>query len=144
MFHKLESLRRLVKWAIELSEFNIRYKPRAAIKGQVLADFITEFTIAPKLSVEAAQLVPGLPTWKHSVDGAANAQGGSAGLILASLDGIDIEYALRFVFKASNNKAEYANVIVGLNLAHSMEAKQLVIYSNSVTPPKTTLDGITI
>ena len=31
-------------WAIELSEFDIQYRPRTAIKGQVIADFIAKFT----------------------------------------------------------------------------------------------------
>ena len=31
-------------WAIELSEFYVQYRPRTAIKGQVVADFIAEFT----------------------------------------------------------------------------------------------------
>ena len=56
-----------------------------------------------------------LPVWKLSVDGAANAQGSGAGLILNSLEGIDIEYALRFGFQASNNEAEYEAVIDGLS-----------------------------
>ena len=42
-----------------------------------------------------------------------------------------MEYALRFGFQASNNKAEYEAVIVELNLAHSMEADQLKICSDS-------------
>jgi hypothetical protein len=33
---------RLAKWAIELGEYNIEYKPRTAMKGQILADFIAE------------------------------------------------------------------------------------------------------
>nr|GEW64866.1 protein NYNRIN-like [Tanacetum cinerariifolium] len=33
---------RLEKWAIELGEHEILYKPRSAIKGQILADFIAE------------------------------------------------------------------------------------------------------
>ena len=66
-----------------------------------------------------------------SVDGAANSQGSGAGLILTSSDGIDMEYALRFEFQASNNKAEYEAVIVGLHLAHSMEANQLKLCSDS-------------
>ena len=65
------------------------------------------------------------------MDGAANAQGSGAGLILTSPDGIDVEYALRFRFQASNNEAEYEVVIVGLNLAHSMEADQLEVCSDS-------------
>ena len=31
-------------WAIELSEFDVQYCQRTAIKGQVVADFIAEFT----------------------------------------------------------------------------------------------------
>ena len=46
-----------------------------------------------------------------------------------SLNGIDIEYELRFGFRPSNNKAEYEAVIVGLNLA--MEVDQLEVCSDS-------------
>ena len=46
---------------------------------------------------------------------------------MTSPDRIDVEYALRFRFQASNNEAEYEAVIVGLNLAHSMEADQLEV-----------------
>ena len=35
---------RITKWAIELLPFDITYKPRRAIKWQVLADFIAEWT----------------------------------------------------------------------------------------------------
>ena len=42
-----------------------------------------------------------------------------------------MEYALKFGFQASNNEAEYEAVIVGLNLAHSMEAYQLEIFNDS-------------
>ena len=42
-----------------------------------------------------------------------------------------MEYALRFGFQASNNEVEYEAVIDGLNLAHSMEANQLEVSSDS-------------
>ena len=42
-----------------------------------------------------------------------------------------MEYALRFGFQASNNEAKYEAVITGLNLAHSMEADQLEVSSDS-------------
>ena len=42
-----------------------------------------------------------------------------------------MEYALGFGFQASNNEAEYEVVIVGLNLAHYMEADQLEVSSDS-------------
>ena len=65
------------------------------------------------------------------MDGVANALGSGVGLILTSLDGIDVEYGLRFGFHASNNEAEYEAVIAGLNLARSMEADQLEVCSDS-------------
>ena len=129
VLHKPETSGRLMKWAIELSEFDIRYKPKTAIKGQVLADFVMEFTSAEP--IEKTQTMTDLPTWRLSVDGAANAQGSRAGLILTSPEGIDIEYVLRFRFQASNNEAEYEVVIAGLNLAHSMEVDQLEVCSDS-------------
>ena len=65
ILHKPKTFGRLIKWAIELSEFDIRYKPRTAVKGQILAYFIMEFT--PAKSTEATQ-PPHL-----EMDGAANA-----------------------------------------------------------------------
>ena len=129
VLHKLETSGRLMKWAIELSEFNIRYKPKTTIKGQILADFVMEFT-STELA-EATQTTPDLPIWRLSVDGTANAQGSGTGLILTSPEGIDIEYALRFGFQASNNEAEYEVFLAGLNLAHSMEVDQLEVCSDS-------------
>ncbi|KAL0444751.1 UNVERIFIED_CONTAM: hypothetical protein Slati_2197800 [Sesamum latifolium] len=35
---------RLVKWTIELSEYDISYLPRTTIKAQTLADFMSEMT----------------------------------------------------------------------------------------------------
>ena len=129
VLHKPETSGRLIKWAIEPSEFDIRYKPKTAIKGQVLADFVMEFASAEP--ARDAQAATDLSIWKLSVDGASNAQGSGAGLILTSLEGIDIEYALRFGFHTSNKEAEYEAVIAGLNLAHSLEVDQLEVYSDS-------------
>ena len=88
-----------------------------------------EFTSAEP--AENTQAPTDLPIWKLSVDGATNAQGSGAGLILTSQKGIDIEYALRFGFQASNNEAEYEAIIAGLSLAHSLEIDQLEVCSDS-------------
>ena len=139
VLHKPETSGRLTKWAIELSEFDIRYKPRMAIKGQILADFVMEFTIATP--PETTQLTPELPVWKLYVDGVANAQGRGASLILTSPEGVDVEYALKFWFLASNNEAGYESVIVGLNLAHSMEVEQLQVCNDSQLVVRTIEDS---
>ena len=129
VLHKPETSGRLMKWAIELSEFDIIYKPKTAIKGQILEDFVMEFTSAEL--AEDTQTMPDLPIWKLSIDGAANAQGSGVGLILTSPEGIDIEYTLRFGFRASNNEAKYEAIIARLNLAHSMEVDWLEVCSDS-------------
>ena len=35
--------KRLSKWTVKLEQFDIIFLPRVAIKGQVLADFVSEF-----------------------------------------------------------------------------------------------------
>ena len=88
-----------------------------------------EFTLAEP--TETTQLASDLPIWRLSMDGAANAHGSGAGLILTSPDGIDVEYALIFGFQVSNNEVEYEAIIVGLNLAYYMEDDQLEVCNDS-------------
>ena len=40
-----EAAGRMALWAVKLSEFNIQYHPRMAVKGQVVVDFIIKFTL---------------------------------------------------------------------------------------------------
>ncbi|KAI5341938.1 hypothetical protein L3X38_009813 [Prunus dulcis] len=148
VLQKPETSGRLVKWAIELGEFDIHYKPRPAMRGQAVADFLSEFT-EPQASA-ATQLVtepnPSLsqdqtpnpntldltqPLWTLFVDGSSNAQGCGAGLVLVSPDKVALEYALRFNFQASNNEAEYEALLAGLRLAKEMDARQIQIFSDS-------------
>jgi len=72
-----------------------------------------------------------IPIWNLYVDGSLCTTGSGAGIILNTPDGIDIEYALKFQFQASNNEAEYEALIVGLSLAHSLSAEQVVAHSDS-------------
>ena len=37
---------RMVQWVVELSQFDVNYRPKMVIKAQALADFVAEFTIA--------------------------------------------------------------------------------------------------
>ena len=43
--NKPEAIGRMVQWAIKLSQFDIEYYPKIAIKAQALVDFISEFTL---------------------------------------------------------------------------------------------------
>ena len=69
------------------------YRPRTAIKGQALADFLVEFTYPEETErAEPVVLTPDLqesiPTWVLYVDGSSNSQGSGAGVILTTPEGI--------------------------------------------------------
>ncbi|KAI5327243.1 hypothetical protein L3X38_026639 [Prunus dulcis] len=141
VLQKPETSGRLVKWAIELGEFDIHYKPRPAMKGQAITEpqasaatqLITEPNPSPSQDPTPTKNTLDLtqPLWTLFVDGSSNAQGCGAGLVLVSLDKVALEYAIRFNFQASNNEAEYEALLAGLRLAKEMDARQIQIFSDS-------------
>ena len=42
VLHKMDASGRMLKWAVELNMFDLTFEPRKAIKGQALADFISQ------------------------------------------------------------------------------------------------------
>ncbi|KAL5543517.1 hypothetical protein UlMin_007301 [Ulmus minor] len=130
VFQKPEASGRLAKWSIELGEFDIQFKPRTAIKGQALADFIAEFTYTPEMSEKLTTQTQNLQ-WKLYVDGSSTESSFGAGIILVSPDGVKLSCAVRFKFKATNNQAEYEALLSGLRLAKDVSARHLTIYSDS-------------
>ncbi|XP_040361830.1 uncharacterized protein LOC121049226 [Rosa chinensis] len=118
VLQKPETSGRLIKWAIKLGEFDIKYQPRTAIKGQAATDFISESIPShnpPPGSPEPPAPDPPPPsTWRLYVDGASNKKTSGADILLISPNDQVYEYALKFAFKASNNAAEYEALIAGL------------------------------
>lgn len=134
---KPEASGRLVKWAVELGEHDISFVPRRAIKGQVLADFLAEITgpaSPPTSSEEPSAKKPRLTEpdlWTLFVDGASSTDGAGAGLLIVDPSGVEVTYALRFDFHASNHEAEYEALITGLQIAHRLGARRLQAYCYS-------------
>ncbi|KAL0394778.1 UNVERIFIED_CONTAM: hypothetical protein Slati_4444000 [Sesamum latifolium] len=91
----------LVKWPAELSEYDISYLPRTTIKAQALADFVSENTGVSLGDASKDE------KWLLHVDGSSTIQGSGAGIVITSPQGEDLEFAVKFGFKASNNEAEY-------------------------------------
>ena len=88
VLQNLDVSRRLTKWAIELGEFDIKFMPMTAIKGQAVADFVAEFSYPTKvlrgetinLSTSEKHLVDDEPTdpsnvWNLRIDGFSNVNG---------------------------------------------------------------------
>ncbi|KAK0585667.1 hypothetical protein LWI29_032085 [Acer saccharum] len=132
ILQKLEVFGRLTKWAIELSEFDVEYLSRTAIKGQVVADFVAEFT---ELNMEVARMMVEQTKktfrWQLRVDGSSNTHGSGAGVVVSTSEGDSVECALRFEFKATNNQAEYEALIAGLRVCTVLGADEVEILSDS-------------
>ncbi|CAL9019626.1 unnamed protein product [Prunus brigantina] len=143
ILHSPDASQRLMKWAIELSQYDLLYRPKTAIKAQALADFVVEFTptakeekMVTKSKEKADDTSPtdsNLPNdmWQLHVDGASNHKGAGAGVVIITPDETLLEQAITLGFSASNNEAEYEALLAGLRLAKELSIKRLAIYSDS-------------
>lgn len=120
-FAVLEHSGRLVKWCIELNGYNITYEPRKAIKGQFLADLITEFSVTNLLPSPDRQPSIQLPLAPSRVgmyvDEASKASAPARGVNLRALLGIEFELKVQFQFPFTNNVPEYEALATGLKRA---------------------------
>ena len=125
--NKLEAAGRLIQWAVELSEFDIRYQPRNAIKAQALADFIAEFTPNYEDLGEGGYN----KKWVVHVDGLSTLYAGGIEVVLQSPEGDKLKYKARLQCQTTNNKAEYEALLKGLELAKSVEVDSILVLGDS-------------
>ncbi|RVW96537.1 Retrovirus-related Pol polyprotein from transposon 17.6 [Vitis vinifera] len=127
ILHKPDLTGRMLQWAIKLREFGIEFQPRLSMKGQVMADFVLEYSQRPSQHQESSEQ----EWWTLRVDGASRSSGSGVRLLLQSPTGEYLEQAIRLGFPASNNEAEYEAILSGLDLALALSVSKLRIYSDS-------------
>ncbi|XP_075521386.1 uncharacterized protein LOC142554609 [Primulina tabacum] len=110
----------MVKWTVELGEYDIEYKPRVAIKAQALTDFLIEMIPPEEEEV-----------WRVFVDGASNLSGCGVGVVLIAPSGEKVKLALRIDSRVTNNGAEYEAILAGLQAAREVGVSRVIIYSDS-------------
>nr|CAE76024.1 B1292H11.10 [Oryza sativa Japonica Group] len=117
---------RLSKWAAELSPFDLRFVARTAIKSQVLADFVAEWT-----SSIAPDPEPVEQPWVMHSDGSWSHKGAGAATVLTLPGGVPIRYAARLQFDTTNNTAVYGAVLLGLRKVKALGVRRLLIQTDS-------------
>ena len=125
--NKLEAAGRLIQWAVELSEFDIRYQSRHAIKAQALADFIAEFTPG----CDDIERMEDNKRWVIHVDGSSTQHAGGIRMVLQSPEGDKLKYKLRLQYQPTNNEVEYEALFKGLELAKSVETRSILVLGDS-------------
>ncbi|VFQ76206.1 unnamed protein product [Cuscuta campestris] len=106
----------------------IEFKPRPAIKGQALADFVVECTAR---EVESSGEEPEGNWWTVYTDGSSATDASGGGVVAISPKGFKAYYSVRFRFKVSNNEAEYEALLCGLRLAASLKAERIQVRCDS-------------
>lgn len=125
------------KWAIMLGEFNLAFQARPALKSQVLTDILVECIWSEKQSKESPVVRSGIElegmgeSWILHVDGTSNSQGSGTGLILVGPESEKVECALRLLFKAMNNQAEYEALLAGIRLVQELGVRHLRAFTDS-------------
>jgi ribonuclease HI len=107
-----EASGRIAKWAVELMGETLSFAPRKAIKSQVLADFLAEWT---DTQLPTTPIQPEL--WTMYFDGSLMKTGAGVGLLFVSPLGKHLRYVIRLHFPASNNVAKYEALVNGLRIA---------------------------
>ena len=125
--NKLEAAGWLIQWAVELSEFDVWYRPREVIKTQVLSEFIVEFTPANNQQNKDR----GAKQWVIHMDGSSAQHVGGIGIVLQLPEEDHLEYAVRLQFNTTNNEAKYEALLQGLELAKSLGADLVLIQGDS-------------
>jgi ribonuclease HI len=131
LFRNPEASVRIAKWAAELSGYHITFKPRIAIKSQVLADFIVDWT-GPITQLDR----PAEKVWTIHCDGAWCHAGAGAAAVITSPTGVKHRYAARLSFalesdRCTNNVAEYEAVILVLRKLRALGVTTCIIKIDS-------------
>ena len=115
---------RLGKWMFALSEFDLRYQPAKAVKGQALADLIAE-----RINTDIAAL--SVRAWAMFFDGSVCDGGYGIGILLVSPRGATSSFSISLHTPCTNNVAEYEAIRRGLELLIEVGAEAVELFGDS-------------
>jgi ribonuclease HI len=115
---------RLGKWMFALSEFDIRYQPAKAVKGQALADLVAERTSPDIMALS-------IRAWAMYFDGLVCGYGSGIGILLVSPRGATYSFSIKLPAPCTNNLAEYEAVHKGMELLLEAGAEAVEVFGDS-------------
>ena len=124
MLSMLILIGRIGKWILALLEFDLHYELVKAVKGQVMADFVTQHCS----TVESLEVAP----WRLFVDGSTCGEGAGIGIVLISPRGRKYEFSLLIIATSTNNQTEYEALVKGLELLIEIGADAIEVFGDSM------------
>ncbi|KAM1231105.1 hypothetical protein TB2_041121 [Malus domestica] len=152
---------RIGKWILALSEFSFQYVPQRAVKGQAIADFLTEHQESPSEVInipgslyvtsiwipsredilgkedwvqQEIRRVAGLwiTHWKLYFDGSHTQKASGAGIVIVNPQGVYHYYSFLLDYQGNtNNRAEYEALIIGLEILMDLGAVEVEVFGDS-------------
>ncbi|XP_070029977.1 uncharacterized protein [Nicotiana sylvestris] len=139
IFQKPMPTRKLAKWQILLSEFDIVYVTQKAVKGHALANHLTENPVGgeyeslktyfpdEEVSFVGEDITETYDSWRMFFDGVTSFKEGSIGVVLVLEIGQHYPVSVKLMFPCTNNIVEYEACILGLNLAIDLDIWELLV-----------------
>jgi ribonuclease HI len=125
-----EASTRIIKWGVELSKYIVDFERRSAIKSQVLADFVVDWTSPTHNPSEEI-----LTSWVVQCDGAWCHKGVGISAVVTSPTGVVIRYAARLIFAdnehSTNNTTEYEALLLALRKMKALGQQTFIIKTDS-------------
>jgi ribonuclease HI len=109
---------RIGRWILALSEFELRFDSAKAVKGEIIADFITKQRDS---SINLREIT----SWALFLDGSSCGKGVGVGILLISPRGGMFEFAIPIQPTVTNNQAKYEALLRGLQ--YLKEAKFILV-----------------
>ncbi|XP_023883520.2 uncharacterized protein LOC111995813 [Quercus suber] len=144
IFEKPTLTRKISRWQMLLSEFDIVFVTRKAIKSQAIVNCLADQLLNdPELlgslfpDEDVMALEPELDNvepwrWKLYFNKAANSTGNEVGAILVSPNSQQIPISIKLNFDCTNNTIDYEVCIVSLQVALEFGAYNLSVFGDSL------------
>ena len=119
-----------------LGAYDVKYVPLISIKGQILADFVAEFTEG---AIEKEEKALGIMItldivvfpWEVYTDRASNRKGAGIGIVLITPKKLIMEKSLLLGFLTTNNEAKYETLLAWVVMVRQLGGDVVELCSNS-------------